>query len=480
MMSIHQDLLIGGQFYGGPCDTSIGKGQSYSPYSGKLVGTFAEAGWPEMDAALDAAQSAFETWRKSPRRERQALLRRVAASIRDRRQELAELMADEIGKPITAALAEVDRTAITFDLSADLLTMPSGEILPCDFDARGDGYRCLVERFPIGAVFAVVPYNWPLNLAAHKIAPALAAGNTVLVKPATRSALTTLALIRLIHEAGCPDGVVNGLACDNRVAERGLTDERVAMLSFTGSVPVGWSLKEKLPDRRVTLELGGDATAVVMPDADLDWAVKRLVAGAFLYAGQICISIQHALIHVDVYDQVIEKLIAATEACPAGDPRDPDVVCGPVIDSDAIEKIESWISEAETAGAHVLAGGSRSGNVLMPTLIADVPASCQLANEEVFGPVLTVSRFESPTGAIAKINGSKYGIHAGIFTSNIATAEQFFQNLEVGGVIINDFPTLRFDNMPYGGVKRSGVGREGVVSAYMEMTEPKVMLTRLT
>lgn len=432
-----------------------------------------------MEACLAAAETAFSTWRSSPRRDRQALLRRIATRICEDREDLATLMCNEIGKPISQARAEVDRASLTFQLAADLLSTSNGEVLPTDFDPRGDGYRCIVERFPLGVVFAVIPYNWPLNLAAHKIAPSLAAGNTVIVKASTKAALTTLRLVRLIHECGAPDGVVNGVACDNATAQRGIEDDRVAMLSFTGSVPVGWMLKGRIPKKRVTLELGGDASAVVTPSADLDWALPRIVAGAFGYAGQICISIQHVWVHQSRYEESRDRLIELTEACPAGDPRDEATVCGPVIDADSISRIEDWIQSAESGGAQVLAGGHRIGNVLQPTLVSDVPSGSPLACEEVFGPVLTLGSYSDDEEVIAGINQSKFGIHTGVFTTDIAQAEHYYRALNVGGVVVNDYPTLRFDNMPYGGVKLSGFGREGVLSAYLDATDPKVMLTRL-
>jgi acyl-CoA reductase-like NAD-dependent aldehyde dehydrogenase len=262
------------------------------------------------------------------------------------------------------------------------------------------------------------------------------------------------------------------------VAEKGLKDSRVKMLSFTGSVPVGWHLKEMLPDKKVILELGGDATATICEDADLGWAIPRVIAGGYAYAGQICISIQHLLVQDTIYDQARAQLIEQTKTCPTGDPMDPNVVCGPLISEQAADKVESFINEAVEKGARILAGGGRKGNLIKPTLIEDVPEGVKLYHEEVFGPVMTLRRFSHFDEAIRFVNGSPYGIHTGVFTRSIPVAERAFRDLEVGGVIINDYPALRFDNMPYGGVKRSGIGREGVRYAMDEMTEPKVMLTR--
>ena len=476
---MHAEMLIDGCFVGGPCDQSVGKQVLRSPFDGKIIGTAAEGGWSELRASIDAADSAFLEWRSSPRLLRQQVLRRTAELIRERTEELAELLVLEIGKPITAARGEVARTAITFDCAADLVGHHGMEALAVDLDPRGSDYRCTVERFPIGVIFCIVPYNWPLNLSAHKIAPALAAGNSVIVKPSPLAPICTMTLVRILHEAGCPPGVVNLWNGHPTLAQRALEDRRVKMLSFTGSAAVGWSLKEKVSDRRVCLVLGGDASVIVYEDADLDWATARTVAGGFGYAGQICISIQHVLVQESIYEDFKARLIAATTECPTGDPKVAETVCGPLISSEAADKVMAMIDEAVSKGATLLAGGTRSGNIISPTILESVPQSVALANEEVFGPVLTLSKFQSSGEALAKVNSSKYGIQCGVFTRSSVTAESAYRALEVGGVVINDYPTLRFDNMPYGGVKASGFGREGVRYAMDEMTEPKTRVERI-
>jgi len=372
----------------------------------------------------------------------------------------------------------VSRLAATFDDAADEVSRFGLEQMPVDMDARGDGYRLTVERFPIGVILGIVPYNWPFNLAAHKLAPALATGNTIVLKPSQQAPISTLSLARLIHEAGCPPGVVNAVNVPSRFVLDVAKDARVKMVSFTGSPSVGWMLKKELNDKRVSLELGGDATAIIADGADLDWAVPRIVAGGYGYAGQICISIQHVLVHRSLYKQARERLVKGTLDCPSGDPLDRRVVCGPLISSDAADKVMDWIEEAIRLGGKLLAGGNREGNVISPTLIEDVPPAARLSCQEVFGPVMTIASFDSVDDAIARVNSSEFGIHCGIFTSDIRVAEKAFREIEVGGVIVNDYPTLRFDNMPYGGVKRSGFGREGVRYAMEEMTEPKAMLVR--
>ncbi|MES1227668.1 MAG: aldehyde dehydrogenase family protein [Armatimonadota bacterium] len=475
---IHRELLVGGHLIGGVCDQAIGKEQVYSPYHGKLVGTVAEGGWPEMDAALDAANMAFKTWRHSAARQRQDLLRLISKGVRERFEELVDLLIEEVGKPRIFAEGEVNRLALTFDLAADYCTAPQGHTLPVDYDPRGDGYRAEVRRVPIGVVFCVVPYNWPLNLAAHKIAPALACGCTLVVKAPVIGALTTLTLAQIIKEAGCPDGVLNVLHCANDIAQKAIEDNRTTMLSFTGSGKVGWMLKGLVPTKPVTLELGGDAFAVVFPDADLDYVVSKIVPGGYGYAGQVCISVQHVLCHAQVYDAFRAKLIAATDACPTGDPALKETVCGPLINDDHAEKVMAMVASAEEAGASVIAGGNRVGRVVHPTLVENVPYSTPLGHEEVFGPVMTLTSFDSTKEAIGRVNQSVFGIQCGVFTYDIRIAEQFAREAETGSVIIGDSPSLRFDSMPYGGDKQSGTGREGIASAVQSMTVEKTVVTR--
>ncbi len=469
-------MLINGCFIGGPCDQGVGKQVVRAPWDGSIVGTAAEGGLSELRTCIDSAHDAFLSWRSSPRHTRQALLRRVAALVRERSDDLVEVLTLEVGKPVTWSRGEVARLALTFDYAADLLTTWGPSQLPVDMDPRGEGVRCLVDRFPIGVIFAIVPYNWPYNLTAHKIAPALASGNTVVLKPSPSAPLSTLSLVRLIHEAGCPPGVLNAWNGAPQLAQKVLVeDNRIKMLSFTGSAAVGWKLKELLPDRKVTLELGGNATAIVCEDADQDWAVKRIVAGAYGYAGQVCIAVQHVLVAQSIAESFTEELVQATLECPTGDPADPATVCGPLISDEAADKLMAMIADSKGT---ILAGGGRNGTLVQPTLLGDTDPESALAKEEAFGPVLTVAPFKDIDEAFAKVNASQYGIQAGIFTHDLRLAERAFRELEVGGVVVNDYPTLRFDNMPYGGVKRSGFGREGLAYAMDEMSEPRVMLSR--
>ncbi|MFI5384927.1 MAG: aldehyde dehydrogenase family protein [Fimbriimonadales bacterium] len=475
---LHCEMLIGGHLIGGTCDQGASKQVVKAPYDGKVVGAAAEGDERNLRAAVDSAHDAFQTWRKAHRRERQALLRRIAALVRERKSELADVLTKEVGKPVIWSEGEVARLALTFEDAADEVSRFGLEQAPVDMDPRGDGYRLTVERFPIGVILGIVPYNWPYNLAAHKLAPALATGNTIVLKPSQQAPLSTLTLARLIHDAGCPPGVVNAVNVPSKLVLPVARDPRVKMVSFTGSPAVGWMLKKELAEKRVSLELGGNATAIVASDADLDWAIPRIVAGGFGYAGQVCIAIQHVLVHRSLYDSARDRLAKGTKECPFGDPEDRKVVCGPLISSIAAQKVMDWIDEAVRLGGKLLAGGKRVGNVVTPTLIENVPGAAKLSCQELFGPVVTLAAYDTLDEAIERVNSSQYGIQCGIFTTDLRVAERAFREIDGGGVIVNDYPTLRFDNMPYGGVKRSGFGREGVRYAMEEMTEPKAMVVR--
>ena len=476
---LHAEMLIDGHFVGGPCDQATGKAVIKNPYDGSVVGTAAEGGLGELRGCLDAATDAFQTWRHSPIAERKRLLRRIAELVRDRREELVELLALEVGKPVVWGRGEVDRMAITFELAGAELDSWGSSDVTSGSDPRGKDYAAQIARFPIGPIFCIVPYNWPFNLAAHKIAPALATGNTVILKPSPLAPICTLTLARLIHEAGSPHGVLNAWLGPDAVIEKVSHDPRCRMVSFTGSPAVGWKVKQALPpDKKVTLELGGNGFAVICADAELDWATDRCVLGGYGYAGQVCIAVQHVLVEAPAYEQVRQMFVEKTNACKWGDPRMEGTVCGPMIDSRVADRVEEWVREAVEGGARVIAGGGREGNVVKPTLVEAVPPGARLYSEEVFGPVLALERFEEFDGAIARINSSAYGIHSGIFTSDELRIDKAFRELEVGGVVVNDYPTLRFDNLPYGGVKQSGYGREGVRHAMEEMTEWKTLVVR--
>jgi acyl-CoA reductase-like NAD-dependent aldehyde dehydrogenase len=479
----HHELLINGHFIGGPCDQSIGKMVVYAPWDGSVAGTAAEAGWPEVSAALDAAEEAFQTWRKTSGQERAKILNRIAEIIAERADELIDLLTVEVGKPKALSLGEVTRLRLTFELAAKAALKMQREAYDISHDARSKGAQAFVESVPIGPVLGIVPYNWPFNLAAHKVAPALAAGCTITLKASSRAPMCTLALARICHEAGVPAGVVNAIACENTLAERACLDPRVKKVSFTGSPKVGWMLAEKLGRKPLTLELGGNASAILFADANLDSAVEKLVNGAFAYAGQICISVQHIWVHESVYEAFKSRFAEAVKACRFGNPR-LDTVSGPLIDNEAATKVREWVQEAVEKGAKVVAvsenatEGADRPSVVPPTVLENVSSDTKLACQEVFGPVVTLGSFSSLEEVIQKVNSSEYGIHAAAFTQDESAVETLFSELEVVGLVINDSPSLRFDNLPYGGVKRSGLGLEGVEFAIREMTRSKSLVLR--
>lgn len=471
---LHRELLINGVFIGGPCDTSIGKEVSRSPWTGHVVGTWAEAGPAEIEAALDAAASSFPSWSLSTSEERRDLLLRIAALIGERRMDLASLMVQEIGKPITAALAEIDRTQITFELFAGLTDCGFS---PVDLsrDPRSSNYSLKVERVARGPVLAITPYNWPFNLAAHKIGPALACGCTVVLKGSEKAGLCTLELARLIHEAGCPAGVVNAIQCPALLAARMVSDPRIKVISFTGSAAVGWHIRSQVPDKHVVLELGGTAPCIVTPSADLRSAAQRIALSGNVYAGQVCISAQNVYAHSAVFAEFSTLLAEELALLPCGDPAIPETVVGPVIDSAAAERIRAIIRDAE--GEHDPSPGSQGegaahSNLIQPTLLIGAAPT-----DEIFGPVLTLRPYESLPDVIQEINGSPWGIHAAIFTQDESEITQAKQ-IECSALVVNDGPSVRFDAMPYGGVKRSGLGREGGIFALDDYSLPKSTIKR--
>jgi glyceraldehyde-3-phosphate dehydrogenase (NADP+) len=406
------------------------------------------------------------------------VLEGIVAGLRARADEMARSISDEAGKPITSARVEVRRAIEVFRLAAAELTRFGGSIVPVDLTEGTEGVECEIRRFPAGVVVGIVPFNFPLNHGAHKVAPALAVGAPIIIKPPPQAPSAQLLLAEIAQQAGADRAALQVITCDNAVAERLATDPRVRILSFTGSATVGWSLKQKAPGR-VLLELGGNAAAIVSADSDLDWAAERCVAAGFGYAGQVCIKVQRVYVEQKAHGAFLEKVLARTKAVPTGDPADERTVCGPVIDDRSAGRITEWVDEAVAGGARVLAGHRREGRLLQPTVLADVPEQSKAAREEIFGPVVAVWPVADWEAGLRAVNAGQYGLQAGIFTHDLARVRQAFHELEVGGVIVNDAPSLRSDNMPYGGVKRSGLGREGVRYAMEELTEERVLVTRL-
>jgi glyceraldehyde-3-phosphate dehydrogenase (NADP+) len=447
------------------------------PYDDHVVARSWLAGPDDYERAVAAAQAAAPAMRSLPAWRRAEILVEVSRGLRARRDAVGRQLAGEVGKPLRDALAEVDRAAMTFQVAAEEARRLGGEVLPLDLAPHGEGRMGLWRRFPIGPVAAISPFNFPLNLSAHKLAPAVAAGNPVVLKPATKTPLSALVLGTLLAEAGLPEGAVSVLPMERTLGDRMVTDDRFRLLTFTGSSAVGWGMKARAGKKRVLLELGGNAGVVVDETADVAFAAQRVAAGGFALAGQSCISVQRVLVHDAVFDAFAGALVARAEALRVGDPLDEATEVGPMIERGEAERVDAWVAEAVAAGGRVLTGGRRLGGALYaPTVLAEVPESARVCADEVFAPVVVLSRFTDVAAAIAAVNRSAFGLQAGIFTSRLDRALDAYDALEAGGVIVNDVPTWRIDHMPYGGVKDSGLGREGPRFALEEMTEIKLLV----
>jgi acyl-CoA reductase-like NAD-dependent aldehyde dehydrogenase len=450
-----------------------------SPWDGREVARVAVGAVEHLETATQAAVRAFEETRRLSRRQRADILHAVAASLGRGKEEIALTMTDEMGKPLQNSRAEVDRAVTTFTLAAEEAKRWTGEIVPVDIEPHTRGFHAQTVMVPIGPIAAISPFNFPLNLVAHKLAPAIAVGSTMVLKPARQTPLEALALAKAVEEAGAPAGIFNVVNCEPEVGERLSTDDRFPMLTFTGSVGVGWRLKKLAWKKRVTLELGGNAACIVHEDADLDYAVAKCLAGGFGQAGQSCISVQRILLHEPIAEAFEKRFLEGVAKMKVGDPRDPQTVVGPVIDRGAADRLETWITEAARGGARILAGGRREGNVIPPTVIADAGADLKVSCQEVFGPVVTLARYRDFKEAVKQADNSDFGLQAGLFTHDIRLIQHAVENLHVGGLMVNESPTTRVDSMPYGGVKDSGIGREGPRFSMHEMSEPKLVLYNL-
>ncbi|SFD02084.1 aldehyde dehydrogenase family protein [Streptomyces aidingensis] len=452
-----------------------------SPWDGRTVATISVPTPDQTERAVAAAAAVAGEFAATPAHVRAAALDHLAARIGERAEEIAQLITDENGKPLKWARAEVGRCRSVFRWAADEARRFNGaEGQRLDSDPGGAGRLALTRRIPYGPVLGIAPFNFPLNLCAHKVAPALAVGAPIILKPAPATPLSALLLGGLLAETDLPEGSWSVLPVPNEAMPSLVGDERLPVVSFTGSAPVGYSILDSVPRKRVTLELGGNGAAVVLADwssdADLDRAAQRLAAFSNYQAGQSCISVQRVIVDDSVHDRLLPRLIAAVEAQVTGDPSDPATDVGPLVSEEAAERVESWVKEAIESGATLLTGGSRDGAQYAPTVLTDVSPDTRLAREEVFGPVMTVTRVFGEEQAFAAVNDSRYGLQAGVFTHDLATAFRAQRALEVGGVIIGDVPSYRADQMPYGGVKQSGVGREGVRYAMADYTYERVMV----
>ncbi len=450
-----------------------------APYDGSVIGRVYQGRRQHAEAAIAAAVKAFGTTRRLPAFERQRMLRRVAEGIAQRKEEFSRTLCQEAGKPIKAARTEVERAIFTFTVAAEESTRIYGEYLPLDWQEFTAGRWGIVKRFPLGPIAGITPFNFPLNLVAHKVAPAIAAGCPMVLKPAPQTPLTSLLLGEVVQHSGWPDGALNILPLSNEDAGVLVTDERLKMISFTGSAAVGWQIKKNAGKKKVLLELGGNAGVIVHKDADLEYAADRCVAGGFGYAGQTCISVQRILVEQSAYGKFMDLLLAGVKNLNIGDPLEDSTDVGPLIrESDAVRAAD-WVQEAVRGGARLLCGGNRKGSMLEPTVLTGTKPDMKVNCQEVFAPVVTVEPYTDFNEALRQINGSAYGLQAGIFTRDAKLLFQAFDELEVGGLLAGDVPSFRIDHMPYGGVKDSGLGREGLRYAIEEMTEPKLLVMNL-
>jgi acyl-CoA reductase-like NAD-dependent aldehyde dehydrogenase len=447
-----------------------------NPYDGESIGTTYLASRKQLDQAIEAAEIVFPALKTMPTYDRHCLLKEFAEKMRERRDEIARMICLEAGKPIREAEVEADRGVFTIETAAEEAKRIEGEVMPLDLLPASKGRFGIVRRFPIGPISGISPFNFPLNLALHKVAPALASGNPIVLKPPSRDPLTMLLVARMLDEIGLPKGAVSVLPMDREVGDALVEDDRFKLLSFTGSPDVGWEMKRRAGMKRVVLELGGNAGVVVDDDSDLAFAAQRVKTGAFAYAGQVCISVQRVFIHEAVYDDFKERLLAETATVKNGNPLDRATDLGPMIDDKAAQRSEQWVAEAVRQGASLLTGGKANGRFFEPTIIEHAPRDAFVCSREAFAPLVTIFKVPSFKAGVDGLNDSVYGLQAGVFTNRLEHALFAFEQIEAGGVIMNDVPTYRIDHMPYGGVKASGLSREGLRYAIEDMTEMRLLV----
>jgi glyceraldehyde-3-phosphate dehydrogenase (NADP+) len=463
-------------YAGGDFVTTAQKLDVLNPFTGKVFASTWKAGKDELEKAIAKAQQVKAEMRALPAYKRYEILLQISDAIKADRERLAKVLCSESAKPYRYAIGEIDRAAQTFLIAAEESKRLPKEYMSLDWTAAGEGKEGLVKYFPVGLVAGIAPFNFPLNLAVHKIAPAIAAGCPIILKPASSTPLSTLELAKIIDKTSLPKGAVSILPMDRETGNQLVTDDRFALLSFTGSPVVGWKMKKDSGRKKVVLELGGNAAVIVSDTADVSMAVKRSLVGGFAYSGQVCIHAQRFYVHERIYDVFLERFIEGAIALKQGDPADPATEVSAMIDNENAERVEKWISEARAQGAKLLLGGRRKGAFIEPTIITNTNSSMKVVCEEIFGPVVTIEPFNYFEEAVKKVNDTTFGLQAGIFTNSVKEMDHAFDKLDVGGVILNDVPTFRVDHMPYGGIKDSGLGREGVKYAVMDMMEAKVLV----
>jgi acyl-CoA reductase-like NAD-dependent aldehyde dehydrogenase len=455
--------------------------QVRNKYNGEIIGILPTARREDLDAALMAAQRAVPVMAEMPAYKRSEILARTATLLRERGEDIARTIAAEAGKALKFARIELERGINTFTIAAEEAKRLHGETIPLDAIAAGEGYFGFWMRRPVGVIAGISPFNFPLNLVAHKVAPALAAGNTLVLKPASSTPLTAVKLCQILQEAGLPAGAINlVVGSGEKVGEWLITDPRVDKITFTGSPDVGRHIMSVIGIKKVTLELGNNSPVVIAPDADLDFVARRCAVGAFYNSGQVCISVQRIYCQKQVYEHFVDKLVKASESMVVGDPLDERVDVGPMIDLKEVDRIEGWVREAQQAGAKLLTGGKREGMVYHPTLLSDVTPEMKVVAEEAFAPVASVISCDDFEESLYQANETKFGLQVGVFTRDVDRVFKAIKRLNFGGVIINDTPAFRADHMPYGGNRQSGLGREGVRFAMEDMTNIQMVAIRLT
>jgi len=464
-------IYIGGQF----CFTNK-KLKVFNPFDHSIVAETYLAGKDELEKAIEKAQLVKPILRDLPSHKKYTILMQIANQLEEKSSELALILAREAGKPFKYALGEINRAIQVFTVAAEESKRLPKEYISIDWTAAGEKKEGLVKYFPVGLIAGIAPFNFPLNLAAHKIAPAIASGNAIIIKPARSTPLSVLELAKIIDQTELPKGAFSVLPMDREAGTQLITDERINMLSFTGSPNVGWRMKANAGKKKIALELGGNAGVIVSEQADLDLAVKKCLVGGFAYSGQVCIHVQRIMVYEKVFDTFVDKFISETQMLTFGAPDNETTDISVMIDEDNARRVEDWVNEAVSEGAKILYGGKRKGAFFEPTIITNTKPEMKVCALEVFGPVVTVEKFSDFSQAVDMINDSEYGLQAGVFTNSIIEMNHSFNELEVGGVIINDIPTFRVDHMPYGGIKNSGFGREGVKYAIQEMMEPRLLV----
>ena len=464
-------LYLAGKFV-----TTSSEIEIHNPYKESAFAKTYLAGKEELETAIVAAQKIEKTMRDLPSFQRYEILMQIAQGLRDERDEIAQILSDESGKPMRYAKGEIERSIQTFTVAAEEAKRLPGEVMSLDWTPAGKGKQGIVRYFPVGLVAGISPFNFPMNLAVHKIAPAIAAGCPIILKPSTNTPLSTLALAKIIDRTSLPKGAVSILPMSRSEGNQLVTDDRFKLLSFTGSPHVGWLMKAQAGRKKVLLELGGNAGMVVTKSTDINLAVNKALIGGFAYSGQVCIHAQRIYVAKEIFDEFAKEFVTKVNALKVGDPTEDSTEISAMIDENNAKRVEAWVNEAIEDGAKVLCGGNRKGTFYEPTVLSDTKPKMKVCALEVFGPVVTLESFENFEDVIDEVNESEFGLQAGIFTNRIDEMDYAFNNLEVGGVMINDSPIFRVDHMPYGGIKDSGLGREGLKYAIQEMMEPRILV----